>query len=294
MDNHGAETRYPVVATKLEGEQLPSIPLVARTSVSHRKIKDEDWKNRHFEDFNAKDTEFRNCDFRYSNFKRAYFRDAKFFNCRFDGALFSDCNFKNASFYKCDLKFVQFRRSLIELDELIASLPAEPNIRREAIQSLRANAVEVGDYSSQSRLILEEIEATKRHYSYALRGYDSYYRKKYYGFLPKLRALAQLSWLQISGIIWGHGEKPARLLLSSLVLLLLLTAVNFWSVMPKAGWVEARGGLKLLEYVVQLFLDMTPETTFRGYAAIDYIVVLMRYVYIGLFISVLYKSISHR
>jgi hypothetical protein len=143
-------------------------------------------------------------------------------------------------------------------------------------------------------LILEEIEATKRHYSYALRGYDSYYKKKYFGFLPKVRASAKLSWLQISGLIWGHGEKPARLLISSLALLLLLTAVNFWSVMPRTGWVEARGGLKPLEYVIQLFLDMNPATTFRGYEAIDYLVVLMRYVYIGLFISVLYKSISHR
>jgi hypothetical protein len=278
----------------LKPEELPEIPYIERATVARRKIVRADWRYRNFEDFNALAAEFEDCDFRYSNLERGYFRDAKFTNCRFIGARFTECNFRGASFYRCDLKFVNFQRCLVDVRELVASLPPEPNIRREALQNLRANAVEVGDYAAEGLLVLQEIEATKRHYSYALRGFDSYYRKKYSSILSKFEAGAKLAWLQIAGQIWGHGEKPWRLLLSCLVILCVLSFINFWNVMPRVGWNESRGGLNALEYVIQLFLDMSPDARFRGYVTVDYLVVVMRYVYIGLFISILYKSISHR
>lgn len=286
--------RSPAEVVTLKPPDLPQVPDIGRVVISHKRIVRADWRNRAFHDLNALATVFEDCDFRYSDFERAYFRDAKFTNCRFDGARFRDCNFKSANFYKCDLKFVRFQRCLVELDDLIASLPAEPNIRREALQNLRANAIEVGDYGSQRRLILQEIEAAKRHYTYALRGYDSYYREKYATLFSKLKAGVKLAALHTSGAIWGHGEKPGRLLVSSIVLLCALALINFWSVMPRVGWVESDGGLKPLEYVVRLFFDMPVDMKYAGYMAVDYLVVMMRYTYIGLFISVLYKSVSHR
>jgi Pentapeptide repeats (9 copies) len=286
--------RRPADIVGLKPEDLPQIPEIARITVSHRRISRIDWRNRSFKDFNALKTEFDDCDFRYSDFQKAYFRDAKFTRCRFDGARFSDCNFKNASFYECDLQFAQFQRCLLDVTDLIPSLPAEPNIRREALQNLRANAISVGDYASQRVLILQEIEATKRHYTYALRGYDSYYKNKYSTTLSKFNAGAKLAWLNISGLVWGHGEKPGRLLLSAIFLLCALALINFWSVMPRIGWIESHQGIKPLEYIIQLFLNLSPDQRFQGYVVIDYCVVVMRYVYIGLFISILYKSISHR
>jgi uncharacterized protein YjbI with pentapeptide repeats len=122
-----------------------SVPRVERVVVSHKRVFKADWKNRTFDNLNALGTQFEDCDFRYSIFSKAYFRDAKFTNCRFTGARFIDCNLKSANFYKCDLKFVQFQRCQLELDDLVASLPAEPNIRKEALQNLRANATEIGD-----------------------------------------------------------------------------------------------------------------------------------------------------
>lgn len=278
----------------LKPDELPTIPNVDRISVARQKIVRADWRNRDFKDFNARAAEFEDCDFRYSNFERAYFRDAKFTNCRFDGARFIDCNFKNANFYRCDLKFAHFQRCLVDVRELVASLPSEPNIRREGLQNLKANAIEVGDHASVGLLVLQEIEATKRHYSYALRGFDSYYRKKYPTFISKVRAGAKLWWLQLEGLIWGHGEKPWRLLFSCLVILAGFALLNFWSVMPRTGWNESHGGLDIIKYVFRLFLGMSTDQTFGGFVAIDYSVMIMRYVYIGLFISVLYKSISHR
>jgi Pentapeptide repeats (9 copies) len=182
---HKSETSGPSrEVTVLESEHLPEVPNVARLTVSHRKILKAVWKNRDFKDFNALATEFVECDFRYSNFERAYFRDAKFVNCLFDGAKFNDCNFKSANFYGCDLKFVQFHRCILEVSDIVASLPPQPNIRQEALKNLRANAMEMGDYGVQSLLILQEIEASKSHYRHALYGSDTYYKKNTAAFCP--------------------------------------------------------------------------------------------------------------
>jgi len=278
----------------LDAKAIPGVPDVGRVSVSHQRLSKVDWRSKLFKDFNARNAKFEDCDFRYAIFERAYFRDTQFTNCRFDGARFSECNLRTVKFYGCDLKYVLFQRCQVDLEELIAALPPEPNLRREALQNLRANAVEIGDYASQTRLILQELKSAKLHYSYAVRGYSSYYKRKYAGFFPKLRAGIHLAGLHLSDLVWGHGEKPIRLLWSCLFFLCVLTFVNFWAVMPKVGWADSHGGLKPLEYVVRLFLDMSTNDRFQGYAVIDYIAVLMRYIYIGLFISVLYKSISHR
>jgi hypothetical protein len=278
----------------LDGKPLPAIPDVGRLSVAHQKVTGQGWRGKLFRDFNARGSDFEDCDFRNAIFERAYFRDSKFTNCRFDGARFSECNIKTAKFYGCDMRYVLFQRCQVDLEELIAALPPEPNLRREALQNLQANAVEIGDYGSRTRLILQELKSAKLHYSYAVCGYSSYYKRKYSGFLPKIKAGLSLLGLYISDLIWGHGEKPTRLLWSCLAILCSLTLINFWSVMPRVGWVDSQAGLKPLEYVVRLFLDMSTNDKFQGNMAIDYIAVLMRYLYIGLFISVLYKSISHR
>ena len=278
----------------LDTSAAPAIPDVRRLSVSRSTMTKMDWRNKSFKDFNARSARFEDCDFRYAFFERAYFRDAKFTNCRFDGAKFLDCNLKTANFYGCDLKYVLFQRCQIDLEELIAALPPEPNLRREALQNLRANAVEIGDYESQAHLILQEMKSAKLHHSYALLGYSSYYKRKYAGFFPKLQAGLQLIGLHVSDLVWGHGERPSRLLWSCMFFLGTFTLINFWSVMPKIGWADSQSGLKPLEYVVQLFLGMNANSKFQGYMAIDYLLVLMRYLYTGLFISVLYKSISHR
>ena len=76
--------------------------------------------------------------------------------------------------------------------------------------------------------------------------------------------------------------------------MLLMAFINFWSVMPRVGWTASLGGLYVLRYVFDLFLDMKPDATFAGFHLIDYFIVISRYIYMGLFISVLFKKISHR
>lgn len=273
---------------------VPSPPRIERIVASNRTLIGLDWRNKELFELNALNTVFENCDFRYSVFDSSYLRNATFKNCRFDGARFVECNLRNASFYKCDFKYVLFRRTLVDPKELVAALPAEPNIRKDALQNLRANAVEVGDFASIGFLVLQEIEASKRHLLYAATAYDTYYREKYPRFLDRAKARAKRWALILEGLVWGHGERPARLFLSCSLLLFLIALANLWSVVPRTGWDETLAGLNVLRYVIDLFLDLPADRTFRGWWFLDYAVVALRYVYIGLFVAVLFKVVSHR
>ena len=269
-------------------------PTLNREFLSGQNFQNEKWRAKKFEFTNGKNAEFTDCDFSASIFENAYFRDAKFTNCQFTGCKFIDCNLNGARFYLCDLRFTQFHRTLLDVKELLAAIPSDPNMRKDSLQSLMANAAEVGDYANQRLIVLQGIEATKAHLKNIIWPPDSYYRQKYPDLLPKLGASWQLFWLKLSGFVWGNGERPRNIIISGSLFLLLLTLSNFWSVYTRVTWQESSASLRILAYTIALFLDLHPDQKFRGYLLVDYAIVIVRYLYIGLYISVLYRKISHR
>jgi hypothetical protein len=273
---------------------VADLPQISRLSFSKQTVTRQDFRHRLINDMNALGATFNDCNFSYSIFHRAYFRDAKFTNCQFVGCQFNDSNLKHVRLLACDLRYIRFFRSQLDAEEILAALPLEPNIRREAVQNLRANATSIGDFSSQRLLVLQEVAAAQDHYRRALRGADTYYRQKYASIFAKMQAGWRLLGLRVGGFVWGHGERPARILLSGTVILFLLTFINFWSVMPRVGWSETAGGLRVLEYVISVFLGAPHDQTFHGFFIIDYLAIVLRYIYVGLFISVLFRTISHR
>ena len=277
-----------------EASGLHTMPKVDRINFARKTFAREDWRNAELIDVNAKEAVFEACDFRYAVIDSGYFRNAKFLNCKFEGARFIDCNLKTSHFFQCDFKYTLFERCLLDPKELLASLPTEPNIRRDSLQNLKANAVEVGDYCSLKLIVLEQVKATELHLHQAATGYSGYYKAKYPTLWHRVKAFASLWWLKVMGMIWGHGERPWRLLLSCSMLLLALAFINFWSVMPRLNWNVTGGGLRVGLYVINLFLDMPTDRNFRGFEIVDYVIVVLRYLYVGMFISVLYKAISHR
>ncbi|WP_082544927.1 pentapeptide repeat-containing protein [Sphingopyxis sp. Root1497] len=276
-----------------ETNHILGVPIV-RAPVSKDPYEKLDLRHRRFDDINAHNARFVDCDFSYSIFERAYFRSAVFSNCKFVGCRFYDCNLRGASFPASDFKYATFHRSLIEPKEMLALLPHEPNLRRDTLQNLRANAAEIGDFSSQRDFVLAEIAAAVDHQARAWEGSGDYYRRKYPGFLDKARAGLVYVGLYIGGLLWGHGERPLRMIGSAAFLVLGLSLINLWAVVPKVGWEESRAGLEILRYCFDLFWDYNPDKNFRGFLIVDYALIGMRYLYIGLFISVVYKSISHR
>ena len=273
---------------------IPVFPQLKRVVASHRKFERQNWKSREIYDVNCKKTIFRDCDFSYSEFDLGYFHSAEFRDCKFVGARFNNCNFQSAKFFACDFSWAQFSKCQISVKEILATLPSSPNIRQDVLRSLKANAIEMCDREGLSLLTLQEIETSKRHYNYALRGTETYYKHKYSTFGSKLGAGYRYLSIIVAGLVWGHGEKPFQLLVSCFILLLLLSFINFWGVLPRVSWTEAEEAGRIVEYVFRLFLDMPTNKKFAGFEAIDYIIVTMRYIYIGLFISILHKSIARR
>lgn len=289
-----APTPVPIPPTPAPAAMIALAPKLSRLIMSKHTFDGVDFRHRRFDDLNASRSIFNNCNFSYCIFDRGYFHDATFQNCDFTGARFYDCNLRGSSLHRCELRYSQFYRSLLEVSEIVASLPLEPNLRRDLLQNLRANAAEIGDYESQRLYVLQEIEANIEHWSRAMRGRGSYYIAKYGTGLERLKAGIRLASLRLRGFIWGHGERPFRILFSAILLVLALSLINFWAVLPRTGWNDSGRGLYIVKYSIDMLLDTPTDAKMRGFLAVDYALVAMRYCYIGLFISVLYKSISHR
>jgi hypothetical protein len=271
---HPDENAMPLSSAGSQPDIIPEIPAIRRISLSRQEVTRQDLRHRKIDDLNAHSATFKDCDFSYSVFTRAYLRDTRFVNCQLVGCQFYDSNFRNVHFHSSDLRFIRFYRCQTDAKEIVAALPFEPNIRREALQNLRANAASIGDFSNQGFLILQEIEATQDHYRRALRGTDTYYREKYSSVIAKIQAGWRLIWLRISGLVWGHGERPGRILLSGLTILFLLTLANFWGVMPRVGWSASLGGLRVLEYTASVFFGASADQNFRGFLLVDYAILV--------------------
>ncbi len=270
------------------------IPTVNRIILSNGKFEDEDFRHRHFKDLNGSKSTFVKCDFSYCIFERAYFHGAKFDDCDFTGSRFYESNFRGASLHRCEFRYALFYRTLLEAKEIIASLPLEPNLSRDLLQNLRANAAAIGDHRSQRSFVLREIDANRDYWRRAMRAEQSYYIKKFPTLYDRIRAGGHLAWLNIGGLIWGHGERPLRVLASGITFLLTLSLINLWAVIPKVGWERSEAGLLVLKHSLDVFFGISTDQSFSGFIIIDYVLVVLLFLYIGLFISILLKSVSHR
>lgn len=273
---------------------VPDIPKLKRPSFARSNVEGKDFRNRFFQDVNALDAKFAHCDFSYSVFYRAYFRNAIFEKCKFVGCIFVDSHLRGIRVYATDLRFSKFQRTQVDVDEIVSNLSSEPNIRREALQNLLANSREVGDFESQRKLILQEIKATRDHHWRAFTGADKYHKQKYASLGAKATALWNWLTINVSGWIWGNGESARNIIVSAAIILLLLSAVNTGVVLPRTGGGYLTEAFGTLKYTVSLFLDLPTDAHFRGLQSVDYIVALLRYVYVGLYVSVLFRIISRR
>ncbi|MXO92712.1 hypothetical protein GRI62_03705 [Erythrobacter arachoides] len=267
---------------------------IKRATTARETVENRDLRYRQFDDFNGAESTFKSCNFSFSIFSRAYFHNAKFENCSFIGCRFSECNFRGAEIYSCDFKYARFQNCLIESRDIIPSLPPEPNLRRELLQNLRVNAIQLGSTDEVRAYTLEEISAELEHYKRALFGYDRYYQRKYPTSLDKIIVLIKLISHAISGFFWGHGERPFKLLLSVIILLILASFVNWFSYEPDSSLGDIFYGGSIFLQTLNVFLGIGDAFDQAGYKLVNYAIVLMRYVYIGLLVTVAMRSITYR
>jgi len=248
-----------------------------------------------FRDTGAKKLVFKNCDFSFCLLERAYFHACEFIDCKFIGARFVDCNFRNARFEGCQFEYSIFKSTLISHHQILKNLSPWPNVRRELLRTLRINAESIGDAEAVKEYVREELSASREHLKKARDGKESYYAKKYKGFHAKLTIYGHSIWSWFDWHLWGHGEYPAKILRTIIIILIFSTLHLLFNDQTFSVNLTISNIISLsMKYFLEsafVFVGVIPDEFPDIVAAL---LSLTRYVSLGLFISVLYKRLARR
>jgi hypothetical protein len=252
-----------------------------------RGVTDEDLRHHIFQRVSAKDILFQHVDFRYSTFENSYLRSCRFDSCDFTGCKFVGSSFHGSTFAGCTFDYALFERTLIDSDVLDTCAPNRENLRQRFARTLRTNYQALGDSDSVNKAILVELRATRVHKHKAWRSNEPYYRSKYPGLA---RVGAFLGWLGfvVGDVIWGNGERAfnlGRTLFALVLLLAILDTIVTRDPMLVADWAAA------IVDAPQVFIG-TKDPAYPGIVVAG--IALLRYVMLGLFVSVLVRRYARR
>lgn len=184
----------------------------------------------------------------------------------------------------------------------MCNVPTEPNVRRELMQALRANAISLANDEDAKFFIRQEMKAAELHNQKAREARESYYAPKY-GWATNrwnwIRVRIEYIWLWIQRFGWGYGEYPWRLLRSIALLLLALAILLAMKTGQAAtGFIETL--LHSIKRILSVFLAI-PLTSQQDRIDEGFVVWLllsltavMRYVALGLFVTMLFRRLSKR
>lgn len=267
-------------------------------SIDIEKDDTNSYKHAIMTDVRGKNGIFENVDFSYCVMQRGYFHKAVFRNCKFIGSRIIDSNFRSAEFFGCNFNYADFTGTRIDTDEILKNLPDEPNIRRELLQILRKNAISMGDVSSGRKFVLAEIAAKKEHLRRAWNQEEKYYREKYPGNWNRFVIGVRRFGLALDSFLWGHGEKLWKMLISISVLLFIsaLYSTYKFGVNAEDPTFSSVYGFffRAFIYYTNLFLDVQGDQKIPVVLGLDWIVVLSRYLALGVLIAGLFRWLSHR
>ncbi|MCC8381048.1 pentapeptide repeat-containing protein [Xenorhabdus stockiae] len=220
-----------------------------RVTITDKKFTGEEIKNNYINTFFirvvAKDMIFIDVNFRYCIFDAAYLRNCKFESCDFTGCRFINSNLVGSAFNGCKFDYTMFEKTQIDTDILLTGCPSAENLKLKFARSLRTNYQQIGDAKAANKAINIELKATEEHLYKAWHSKESYYRKKYKGFV---RASLFTEWLKFKllDFIWGNGESAYKLFRAVLLMLVIITIYdvfkfgdpnivnNYWSSFVKS------------------------------------------------------------
>lgn len=240
------------------------------------------------------------CTFRSTIFINCYFNGVVFTNCDFTSAKFIDCNLKDAKFIHCKFDYSYFRRTIIDSSEILCNLPREPNLCRDLLRVLRVDARELGNVEDESIYVRKEIEASNLFYLSAFNGRKRWYRDKYSG-MDRIIFLLKWGQSKFSGFIWGNGEKPARVLYSCVLTVFIISLLLTVHGYRESQFSETPGFYSnivvSLRLAISEFLGIPYDVesfSLRVPFLISVFAALTRYIFIGLLVSVMFRSFSRR
>lgn len=255
----------------------------------------DDFKHHFFKDTGAKELTFKNVDFSYCVFDNAYFHKCRFEDCTFIGARFNGCNLRNSSFTNCKFEYSVFSGTEVPYRELLANLCPWPNVNREWLRRLRINFESTGNIEAVKACVREEMKASREHLKKAREAKEGYYAKSYKGFWKQIPVRWESFRVSLDWHLWGHGEYPIKLFLTVMAILIAASGyvvVDSHSVNNSFSLRDAfYTFLTAFRDVSYTFVGLPQDSIAEWLAAI---LSLIRYIALGLFISVLYKNIARR
>src|SRR4051812_16778908 len=148
-----------------------------------------------FRDVGFKNARFSGCNLSQVNFTDCYLRRAHFEKCDLVNSRFESCDFSQAVISESRVDFATFRNCEIGLETIKFRADATPRAMVRVCRSLKLNAMSMGNFADAGHLTY--LEKTYERFGYR--------RDKAWG-----------QWLGsvLQDILWGYGERPARLALA--------------------------------------------------------------------------------
>jgi len=238
------------------------------------------------------------CRILQSVFRECYFREADFTNVDFTGSVFEDCDLERASFRSCSLRYTRFRGCKLNIDEMFETLPSEPNLKYQVLQTLEQNERELGHRKVADRLLVALRKARKQELWKRARAPSSYYKKRYDAW-ARVHSVLELAALTVSDAVWGYGLRIGRLLRTGAVFITLVaTLVAFLSLPYVSPGSQAAGPLSFGEAIYLSALSFatlglggyTPASS--GSQAVSVLTGLSGAVFIGFLAAALFRRIA--
>ncbi|NOT16568.1 MAG: pentapeptide repeat-containing protein [Sulfuriferula sp.] len=228
---------------------------------------------------------FSGVDFSQCSFNSCYFRNCRFIRCNFTGSSFKESYLRGSTFPESIFKYTTFEKSPMDDRFLDAALPAEENLARDLVRSLRVNFSQIGNYEAVNKASAIEVQLTGAHLYKAAYSREAYYRgKEHYSGWKRVNFIAHHAQWKFLDLLWGNGESLRRVIVSSNLFILFIAALN---------WLENPISiLKSTELSFYQFLGIvTCNDVSHTYVAL---LTIGRLIFFSLFISILIKRLSKR
>lgn len=278
-----------------DGKFIPKNRQIIEGQYVSSSCEGDNFGNYIFRDIGANKLTFRGVNFSFCIFDNAYLKDCKFENCKFTGAKFYDSNLRGSSFSNCEFQYSYFKGTDIPCKEMLINLSSWPNVNRDWLRRLRINYEGLGDVASVKACVRQEMLASREHLRKAREAKEGYYAKSYKGFRAQLLVRLESLTTFLDWHLWGHGERPHKLFVTVCAIVLLSATYHFFR------YYQLEAALAWGDIVKSFFYslrDVTYSFIGVGQASVpdgmNAILSLIRYIALGLFISVLYKSIARR
>ncbi len=240
------------------------------------------------------------CTFEICAFIDCYFRKTIVDSSRFLGCKFVTCEFPKTAFRQVTFVYPQFRACSIPFDDVEASLPSAPNLRRQMADNLAREAEAAGATRDAREYRLRAHKALERYLWNGATGADQWSRDHFPGLADRSRAALRVAGRWTNRFVWGYGERGWVLALNAFLLAVFVFPLLFYVLRDDLS--QRNGGsMDVASYLLLSFDNLLNRTGFSGVEPTTAIAravvgtkVLSGLVIIGLGIALLLRWITRR